>query len=299
MSLRVIAATCFILPGFAGAQRPDTASIPRELAVALIMMSDYATRREPTVVVGRVPDPGLSRLVPPRARVLGGVTFDADRLGRGGAAARTATIFALPIAPDSALKLAATQLEIAGLKTPPAFEPMGRGGFVATSIGPTGRPAVAYCGDSLSAHVTAAEGNGGNAIVSLITSRSLRYTACDDEVRLRMNRVRREEIELPTLRPPSGASGRRMGMSGSDNSREAQAEYESTLTAVQMVDHFNPQLREQGWTLGNRVSDGNLSVQTATHSKDGRPLFLIMTDFLQDPRTHSLTLRVWRQSQDP
>jgi hypothetical protein len=284
-------------PADLDAQSRDTTMVPRELVRGLVTGGPFGGRSA-EIVVGRVADEKLAPLVPRSARVLGGVIY------RSGRDTRSTTILALPENPDSALVLMSRVLDRAGYKTATPFDSFRgeRGGFVATAIGPSmGGNALNYCSDTESISVTVSEGVERGTTVHLLAMGSLRYTACDPSMRDRMRGGSEWEIELPTLRPPAGATlGRSGGGSSSDGERESRARVGSSLSAVELIDHFVPQLRDQGWTLGNRASDGDVSVQTARRvNQKGDTLYLALADYRYTSRDHELNLRVWMRSRFP
>lgn len=287
-----IALALAVVPVTLSAQRPDTTMIPRALANALISLSDFMGGRDPQIVVGRVPEERLTAVVPPSARVLGGVTYPNQRNSR------TTTILLMPESPDSALVLVGAKLESAGYKPAPTFESMsgGSGGLVMVG-GPSMGSALNYCSDSASINASVTEGQNRGATVRLISTRSQRYTMCDVAMRDRMRGADlMETIELPTLRPPTGVTTGPVGSSGGSGSRESHAELQSSLGAAEMIDHFATQIREQGWTLSNRATDGDLSVQSARRTdQKGEALYLMVSDYRYGPRTHLVTLRVWTE----
>jgi len=276
-----------LLAGSMHAQRADTTMVPRELASALIAFSDYSAAR-PSIIVGRVPAANVSSLVPRGATVLGGMTSP-DRRGDAG---RTTTILTMPETPDSALVLLLAHFERSGWRPAPLPDFGGQGGFVA--IGPVmeGRH-FNYCSDSSSVYGSAVEGVNRSAVIRLMTTRSLRNSPCDPDRRAFM-RDRMELIALPTLRPPPGAtSGGSMGSGGGSDSRESHARLQSGLSAADMIAHFAPQLQQQGWTLGNRASDGDVTVLTARKTDEkGEPMFLTLTDNRFTAREHEVVVRV-------
>jgi hypothetical protein len=260
--------------------------VPRELASALIAFSDYSAAR-PLIIVGRVPANHLAALVPRGASVLGG-TISPERRGDGG---RTTTILAMPETPDSAIALLLAQFARTGWSPAPMPDYGARGGF---ALGPAmeGRQ-FNYCSDSSSVFGSVVEGANRSSVIRLMTTGTLRNTLCDPDGRAFM-RDRMEIIVLPTLRPPPGTTGGSMGScGGGGDSREANARLESSMSAATMIAHFAPQLQQQGWTLGNRVSDDNLTVLTARKTDDkGEPMFLTLTDSRFTARDHELVLRV-------
>ncbi|MGH7679253.1 MAG: hypothetical protein ACRENU_12350 [Gemmatimonadaceae bacterium] len=289
------------LPVVLSAQRPDITVVPMELARVLVTFGEIGVEREAEIVVGRVAGAGHAALIPRGARVLGGVIYSTRRFPRA------VTYLTMTESPDSALVVLGKALEVAGYKAAPTFEDIRgeRGGFVsssssgALSLGRGMGSIINYCGDSSS--VTAAVTDGDNrGSLARITSGSVRNSMCDPQMRSRMQMgSRMDEIEMPTLRPPAGATGGPQGSSGGGDSRSTYARLQSSLSAAEMIDHFAPQLREQGWTLVNRATDGDLSVQTARRAnKDGEAIHLSLAAVRYGQREQEVTLRVWMRSRD-
>lgn len=247
----VIAVTgCLAGSTIAAAQLParDTTAIPRDLAAALITYT-YGVY-DPTFVIGRLPNPGIAPLIPPGARILGGMT----RGGRRGGGENSTTILEVRETPDSILNVIEVTLERLGWRRPPMTMGRGRGegGFVSreTMVGPRHAMSFAFCSDSSYITVSATPA-GQLSFVRLVTSSDAPMMC--DERRGRM--MPQAVVELPTLVPPPGAStvgGH--GSGGSDDSAESAVELSSRLSAADMVAHFAMQLEQQGWTLGARAA---------------------------------------------
>jgi hypothetical protein len=284
-------AIALALPLTLAAQQPDAAPVPRELALALLGFAEYS-QSKPTITIGMAPVAYVTAAIPRMARVLGGARYPSRR----GENERSTTILVMRETPDSALAIMSAHLERAGWRPPPAPD-WDNQGFAL--IGPT-MPGhiISYCGDSSVITASIVDDDGNGSIVRLGSHRPLRNTMCDPEFRERfMSRGGRDGVRLPTLRPPSGASGVGGGSCGGGDSRSANAEMQSLLSAADMVAHYAAQLREQGWTLGNRATEGDLSVQTARRTdENGLDLFLTLTDVRIGQRDHSLTLRVFTPS---
>jgi hypothetical protein len=284
-----------LLPALLGAQRPDTSMVPRELANALVGFNDpFGGRAE--IVVGRVPADYVAALVPSNAQVLGGMSIPSAR----GVASRATTVLTMTQSPDTAFAALQAHLSRAGFRPAPAME-MGGGtgeGFVSLSS-PMGRgmPGLMlnYCSDSSSAYGTVVDRSTRGSLVRLMTTGSLRNTICDPErAQMGMRRYMEDRIRLPTLRPPPGTFGGSGGSGSSGDSRESHARYTSGIRAPDMIAHFIPQLEEQGWQLVRRAGDVDITVVTARKTEKGEQLYLVLTDYVWEPRQHEISLRVWR-----
>jgi len=240
----------------------DTTPIPRELALALI--NDM--RGVPTITVGRPPDGFMRELLPANARVLGGVAY-----AEGPRGSRTlTTVIAMPDSAEPGLARLEASLERAGWKQPPL--PGGsRGGFVSFGVGGS-NPAFSLCRDSNALWLTAKPRQAGGSTAQLsLTSR--RGSMCDEERMQSMSRFDRDEVQLPTLRPPPGVYARGTGGGGGGHYREADTELSTKTSPADLAAHFAGQLREQQWILGARVADSNVVVQMASKKDDaGRAL---------------------------
>jgi len=236
----------------------DASAIPRELALALIG-SDM--RGTPTITIGRAPDGFMGELIPANARVLGGIAYAADPRG-----ARTMTaIVVVPDSAESGLAKFEASLERSGWTQPP-MPGASRGGFVSSGMGDRG-PSFFLCRDSSSLWLNAKPRlAGGSTLHISLTPR--RGSMCDGERMRMMSRGDRDDLQLPTLRPPAGVYSRSSGRGSGGNYSESDTELGTTMNPADLASHFTNQLREQGWTLGVRASDATAVVQIASH-KDG------------------------------
>jgi hypothetical protein len=276
----------------AAAQAPvrDTTPIPRDLALALI--GSTFGRSEPALVIGRLPNPAMAALIPPGARVLGGISHG----GRRRSGENNTTILEVRETPDSIINVLESTFERLGWRRPTMIaDPAERGGFVTRTIiggGPFGGTSVGFCSDS--SFVTATATPAGH--VTIVRLMAMDEGFMCDERRSAMHRF--VQIELPRLVPPPGASSiGGGGSSGSDNTRETSVELSSRFTAAEMVAHFAPQLETQGWTLGATVNQPDIAVVTAKkRAENGDTLNLVLLDSRFDVRSHHTSVRVWGPS---
>ena len=287
----IAAVGLFVAPAALAAQFParDTTPVPRELAVALIQQYGGAN---PTIVVGRLPDSSLAPVVPSGARILGGIASG----GRRGPGGTSTTILEVTETPDSILNVIESTLERLEWRRPPMMrDPGERGGFVMSSFpvmfGGRGTMSVAFCSDSALLTATAS-GAFDVSIVRLMLNSEARGM-CDERQDVAWRRM--QMLELPTLRPPPGASPTGgHGSSGGNDYRETSVQLGTRLSAAEVMAHFAPQLEEQGWTLGKRVSEPEVSLLTATkRAENGDTLHLLLVDGKSDTRSHHASLRVW------
>jgi hypothetical protein len=272
----------------AAAQAPvrDTTPIPRDLALALIGATfGYS---EPALVIGRLPNPAMAPLIPPGARILGGLSHG----GRRRSGENNTTIIEVRETPDSIMNVLESTFERLGWRRPAMIaDPAERGGFVTRTIigGPFGGTTVGFCSDS--SFVTATATPAGHVTIVRLSAMDATFM-CDE----RRNEMRRfAMLELPRLVPPPGASSiGGGGSSGSDNTRETSVELSSRLTAAEMIAHFAPQLETQGWTLGATVNQPDIAVVTAKKRvENGDTLNLVLLDSRFDVRSHHTSVRVW------
>jgi len=289
--MRVSAIVILALGLSASAQgQSDTGVVPRELATALVSTSDYSSSRA-RIVVGSFPTPEMASMTPRGGRVLGGLVHE-DRRGN---ANRFTGIVSFRESPDSLATLFEQRMTQAGMEPPDLGSRMGgRGGFAAAAIIGTGRERpLMFCSDS--AFVTAAvTEDATGSLLRITTQTSTRNTVCDMQRAVRMTGMigGPERIELPTLRPPTGAVGGPGGGGGSGHRQYSSAQFTARETVSELLTHFAPQLQAQGWTLGKRIVDDDIGMLTARKVEKGEALFLTLTDYLTGQRQHDLELSV-------
>lgn len=288
----IVAIGLFVTPVVAAAQFParDTTPVPRDLAVALLQHTFFGSAN-PTIVVGQLPDSSVAPLVPPGARILGGIAHGSRRTPGG----NSTTILEVPETPDSIMNVIESTLERLGWRRPPMMRDSGeRGGFVTRSFPMAyggSMMSVAFCSDS--GLLSASASGAGDVSIVRLTLNSEAVHMCDERQNVAMRRM--EMLELPTLRPPPGANpvgGH--GSSGGSDYRETSVQLSSRLSAAEVIAHFAPQLEEQGWKVVNRVSQPEVGLVTATkRAENGDTLHLLLVDGKFDTRSHHASLRVW------
>lgn len=278
----------------AAAQFPDrdTTPVPRDLATALIHHNFGVM---PTIVVGELPDTTLAPLVPAGARILGGIAYSRRRApGQNNTA-----VLEVPHTPDSAMILVESAAERHGWRPAPmTMDPGERGGFVVRSTSSYGGAmSTVFCRESAMLMASASQA-GDKSIVRLMVNAD-GPGMCVRETRVRVRGMMSDDFpELPTLRPPPGATpvgGH--GSSGGTGQREMSIQLNSRLTAAEMVAHFVPQLEEQKWKIASRVNQDDVAVVTAAKSADnGDTLHLVLLVNRFQSRNHHASVRVWNPS---
>jgi hypothetical protein len=249
-------------PTIAPAQKGDTTSVPRELVLALLTANSFGDAE--SLTIGAPPRDFPKELIPEAGMVLGGISITAERP----MSKRLMIVARSNVSSDSALAQVERQLERTGWRQP-SFPDMGRGrgGFVAVAIGPS--MGKFFCrGDSMVTTRTSQRAGGGSYVMVSVSSAA--RSACDDRAQ-RRRRAFEDEIELPTLHPPSGVRAIGSSGSGGDNYRESTTRLTTTLTPTNLVDHFAEQLKQAGWTINSRLTAEDVAVLTASKpDKDGR-----------------------------
>jgi hypothetical protein len=100
----------------------------------------------------------------------------------------------------------------------------------------------------------------------------------------------------PTLRPPDGLHVMDSGMSSSDNEASTRAALFGEAAPAELVAHFERQLREQGWAVGDRFAGEETAVLSAEkRGEGGTPLALtVLIRRLADDE-HSLSMHISRR----
>ena len=100
-------------------------------------------------------------------------------------------------------------------------------------------------------------------------------------------------IELPSLSAPEGTRGQGGETSGSSNSSESTALYESSISASDMIAHFLPQLERDGWKLGKQLNDEDFSAVTGSITDPrGKTKYLTLSDRIVGKGQHDVSLKV-------
>lgn len=271
------AAFLFALPLLAA---PSTTAsqqqeIPRDVVLGLLKATaPTADVRELTV--GSAPRGFPRELIPP-GTLLGGVETGGIELF---AFPSRTVVVRVAAGADSAAEMTEAHVARAGARLTPTGEISG-GGFVA-SPGP--HNTRYHCRDTTTVTTRSSPRPEGGSYVSVSVSEGRRST-CNSAEQIRF--VRSNQLALPTLVPPRRVRAYPSGGGGGDGHRSTGARHMTTLAPKELVDHYAPQLAADGWTLGGRLDDQEISVLTATKTdREGRRLLgtLMAASFGGDDR---------------
>jgi len=261
--------------------------IPRELVLALLNLGPGIGGGD--IRVGKGPDDVPSDLLPPGLEILGSTTqFESSVI-----------VLAAREQPDSAVSRYEAHLLGVGWTKPPAPQARPMRGFVSADVGQVtyDRPDVACRGEEFVTYSGTYRRNGGS-LVKVTYSRGNRYSMCKARQDVTTYKSPYDEAPVPLLRAPVGSittDGGNMSAS-SNNSFSLSTRLTTRLTPGELVDHYDKQMREQGWAS---VGDGSLKILAArTYRKNddqGRPwtgtLFSIA---IPDSSQQDVTLKVTR-----
>ena len=227
-------------------QEQNPASIPTELAVALIEGSEYSGR-QPRVVVGHAPDGMLPSVMSLEGgTVLGGLTSE-----RG-----TIVVFAFTLPPNQVVLSADRQLRARGLTPPPPPPDANRGGFVSSGFGYGGGGASGYCADSTGVALASLPAPGGGTYLKITQLRNQQYNFCvPRDERWRMMAM--PTLKFPTLLPPPGMSSMGAGAGSGGNSASTSGHLTGPLKPAELVAHYRTQLDAAGWRTRTPVAMGD------------------------------------------
>jgi hypothetical protein len=246
----------FLTAAATGAQAPakpldSQEPIPRELALALLNFGSGVGGAD--IRVGKAPDDIPPALLPPGLQVLGSTTqFESSVI-----------VLAAQEQPDSAVSRYEAHLLANGWTRPPAPQTAPVRGFVAADAGQAtdDRPDVACRGDEFVTYSGTYRRNGGS-LVKVTYNRGTRYSVCKARQDVTAYQSAYEAAPVPVLRAPFGSlmpdgSGT---SSSANNSFSLSTRLTTHLKPVELVNHFDKQLREQGWSS---VADGSLQSMAA------------------------------------
>jgi hypothetical protein len=281
-----------VTPALAVAQSaskpPDAQDgIPRELVLALLNLGPGMGGAD--IRVGKAPDDVPPELLPPGLEILGSTTqFESSVI-----------VLATREQPDSAVSRYEAHLLGAGWTKPPAPQARPMRGFVSADVGQMtyDRPDVACRGEEFVTYTGTYRRNGGS-LVKVTYSRGNRYSVCKARQDVTTYRSPYDEAPVPLLRAPVGSitnEGGAMSASG-NNSFSLSTRLTTRLTPGELVEHYDKQMREQGWAP---VGDGSLKILAAhtyrRNDDQGRPwtgtLFSIA---VPDSSQQDVTLRISR-----
>ena len=288
LAVIILSVTPAITYGQSAAKPPESQEpIPRELVLALLNLGPGIGGAD--IRVGKAPDDVPSDLLPPGLEILGSTThFESSVI-----------VLAAREQPDSAVSRYEAHLLGAGWTKPPAPQARPMRGFVSADVGQVtyDRPDVACRGEEFVTYSGTYRRNGGS-LVKVTYSRGNRYSMCKARQDVTTYKSPYDEAPVPLLRAPVGSittDGGNMSAS-SNNSFSLSTRLTTRLTPGELVDHYDKQMREQGWAS---VGDGSLKILAArTYRKNddqGRPwsgtLFSIA---IPDSSQQDVTLKVTR-----
>jgi hypothetical protein len=260
-----LAAGLLFAPGTAahaqrGADAP--AQLPREFVDLLVARSGYGPSRG-DYRIGALPTtlPGGSTFAA-QGRVVGSVLWRD----------RTTTGIAVPIAVGAARERFEQLAADAGWAPKPA--PPERRGFVPSL---STDPARGFCWPAddgqLSIQTYAMSRDTSYVVLQHYLPSENRSCAAPRVPGMRMGGL---SDLMPTLRPPDGTELIGGGGSGSSGDRsETRAEVAGRIAPAALIAHFEPQLREQGWTIAERIGGEWAGVLSASKPRDGGGTLLL------------------------
>jgi hypothetical protein len=214
------------------------------------------------------------------ARVVGGGKFGPMLIA----------VYEYPIATD-AMGSFGSQLQKAGFtKAASTGFPVQEGFKSSASIG----PAHAYCGGTGAVVVTQMDStNTTRTIAATFASDKETSGAC--MARRTPERMGKLPLNLPTMRPPVGASAQPTGWSGGGDGFSTQVRTDTTLSASEIATHYAKELAAGGWQIARApaIGDGIAVYQVSTRDEKGeawRGALIVMTASSQ----REVTLRMVR-----
>lgn len=259
--------------------------IPRELVLALLDLGPSMGTAD--IRVGKAPDFVPSDLLPPGLEILGStVQYESSVI-----------VLATRDQPDSAVSRYEAHLLSAGWIKPRAAQGPPLRGFVSADAGqPTyDQPNVACRGEEFVMYNATYRRNGGS-LMKVTYSRINRNSMCEARQDVTTYRSPYDAAPVPVLRAPFGAvTTDDNGMSAfGDNSFLLSTRLGTRLTPGELVDHYDKQMRSQGWTS---VENGSLEFLAArtyrTKDDQGRPwLATLLSVATPDSTQQDVTLRI-------
>jgi hypothetical protein len=288
LAVIILSVTPALAVAQSAAKPPDAQEpIPRELVLALLNLGPGMGGAD--IRVGKAPDDIPPELLPPGLEILGSTTqFE-----------NSVIVLATREQPDSAVSRYEAHLLSAGWTKPPAPQARPMRGFVSADVQQVtyDRPDVACRGEEFVTYTGTYRRNGGS-LVKVTYSRGNRYSMCKARQDVTTYRSPYDEAPVPLLRAPFGsitADGGGMSASGND-SFSMSTRLTTRLTPGELVEHYDKQMREQGWAS---VGDGSLKLLAARtyrrNDDQGRPWTgLLFSIALPDSAQQDVTLRISR-----
>ena len=288
LAVIILSVTPAVTVAQSAAKPPESQEpIPRELVLALLNLGPGMGGAD--IRVGKAPDDIPSDLLPPGLEILGSTTqFESSVI-----------VLAAREQPDSAVSRYESHLLGAGWTKPPAPQSRPMRGFVSADVGQVtyDRPDMACRGEEFVTYSATYRRNGGS-LVKVTYSRGNRYSMCKARQDVTTYKSPYDEAPVPLLRAPLGSiTNDGSGMSASSNdSFSLSTRLTTRLTAGELVDHYDKQMREQGWAS---IGDGSLKIVAArTYRKNddqGRPwIGTLFSIAIPDSSQQDVTLKIAR-----
>jgi len=288
LAVIILSVTPAVTVAQSAAKPPESQEpIPRELVLALLNLGPGMGGAD--IRVGKAPDDIPSDLLPPGLEILGSTTqFESSVI-----------VLAAREQPDSAVSRYEAHLLGAGWTKPPAPQSRPMRGFVSADVGQVtyDRPDMACRGEEFVTYSATYRRNGGS-LVKVTYSRGNRYSMCKARQDVTTYKSPYDEAPVPLLRAPLGSiTNDGSGMSASSNdSFSLSTRLTTRLAAGELVDHYDKQMREQGWAS---IGDGSLKIVAArTYRKkddQGRPwIGTLFSIAIPDSSQQDVTLKIAR-----
>lgn len=268
------------------AKTPDAQEpIPRELVLALLNLGPGMGGAD--IRVGKAPDNVPPELLPPGLEILGSTTqFE-----------NSVIVLATREQPDSTVSRYEAHLLSAGWIKPRAPQGPPVRGFVSADAGQLTyeQPNVTCRGEEFVMYNATYRRNGGS-LMKVTYSRINANSMCEARQDVTTYRSPYDAAPVPVLRAPFGAvTTDENGMSAfGDNSFLLSTRLGTRLSPGELVDHYDKQMRGQGWTS---VESGSLEFLAArtyrTKDDQGRPwLATLLVLATPDSSRQDVTLRI-------
>jgi len=283
--LRLLAAIALVLPAPPAAGQQETTQpeqLPREFVDLLLGRTVYDPIA-PAYLLRQLPRP-----------LPGADEFGAEGRVIGTVAWRNRSTSAIAVARD--LEDARERFERlareAGWTERPA--PPERRGFVPAR---SSDPLRGFCHlpDNASLQVQTHRGPADSSYVVLDYRPARGGAFCDPEIaRQRREAPDRYAADMPSLRPPEGLHVMGSGWSGSDDESSTNALVLGATAPADLVTHFASQLREQGWTLIDRLAGDRAGFLSAEKADGAVTLAMTVLVRRTDDEQHRLEMWVVR-----
>jgi len=223
------------------AAKPPAAQepIPRELVLALLNLGP-GMGGGADIRVGKAPDDVPADLLPSGLEILGStIQFESSVI-----------VLATRDQPDSAVSRYEAHLLGAGWTKPPTPQAPPMRGFVSADVAQVtyDRPDMACRGEEFVTYTGTYRRNGGS-LLKVTYSRGDRYSMCKARQDVTTYRSPYDEAPVPLLRAPFGSIATDGGgmTALSNDSFSMSTRLTTRLIPRELVDHYDKQMREQGW----------------------------------------------------